>query len=88
MSHIQLGLDLKQANTSKILKNLKDYDIVSLRVKKKNRYYKLNDEFVKKYNDIFRYLEKLSEEQSFIVDKNRLYSVEKCGCIGLCECKL
>lgn len=88
MTHIYIGLALKQANTSRNLKVLKEHNIVSVRNKKNNRYFKINDEYIKKYPLIFEYLVELKKDDKFIEDEQRMKAVEKCGCKGECECKL
>ncbi|MDL2211393.1 metalloregulator ArsR/SmtB family transcription factor [Erysipelotrichaceae bacterium OttesenSCG-928-M19] len=88
MTHILIGLGLKQANTSRNLKVLKEAGIVELRQNKNNRYYRINEQCLNEYADIFTYLRKLKENENFIEDTNRMLAVEKCGCKGVCECKL
>ncbi|MDF9867249.1 ArsR family transcriptional regulator [Bacilli bacterium PM5-3] len=88
MTHIYIGLDLKQSNTSRNLKILKEAGIVSMRNKKNNRYFKISDEILSNYNEVFTYLKTLKKKTMYICDEKRMKAVEKCGCKGTCECKL
>ena len=88
MTHIYIGLDLKQANTSRNLKVLKEKGIVSLRQKKNNRYYKISDDVIEDYQVIFSYLRQLKVREIYVRDTKRMKAVEKCGCKGECECQL
>ncbi len=45
ISHISLGTNLKQANTSRNLKILREQNIVKFRKNKNNHYYSLNEDF-------------------------------------------
>ncbi|WP_423362979.1 ArsR/SmtB family transcription factor [Mycoplasma sp. P36-A1] len=87
MSHISLGLKLKQANTSKILKTLNEEGIVSIRAKKNNRYYSINEQCINKYPDIFEYIRKLQSNKIYLEDLEYAKSIENCGCQDNCECR-
>lgn len=88
MTHIYIGLDMKQSNTSRNLKILSESNLVSVRNKKNNRYYKLSDECINDYPEIFSYIKKLKEQQLYQDDAARMKAVENCGCGDICECKL
>ncbi|MEG0569349.1 MAG: metalloregulator ArsR/SmtB family transcription factor [Erysipelotrichales bacterium] len=86
MTHLYIGLDLKQSNTSRILKILSENGIVSARTKGNNRYYKVCDKFRDEYKDIIEYIGELKLKEEFIEDANRMKAVKNCGCVGQCEC--
>lgn len=88
MTHIYIGLDLKQSNTSRNLKILSDNDFVSVRNKKNNRYYKISDDYMRQYPEIFAYLNKIRNDEKYLKDVERMKAVENCGCGESCECKL
>ncbi|MGL4382820.1 MAG: ArsR/SmtB family transcription factor [Bacilli bacterium] len=86
MSHIYLGLDLKQANTSKHIKVLKEANIIDCRISKQNRYFSLSKDFIDNAQEIINYLRKCRLEESYLDDEAKLIAVASCSCINQCEC--
>lgn len=88
INHISLGTNLKQANTSRNLKILREHNLVNFRKNKNNHYYSLNEDFFSDMPELYRYLKKLTKESKYQEDIIRMKAVKVCGCRGICECQL
>lgn len=88
ISHIYMGLNLKQSNTSRHLKVLREGELVTLRINGQSRYYSIHPDFELCYKPIFDYLTQLKEEAPFKEDGQNLFKIKSCSCKEFCECKL